>query len=372
MANTFLTVKEIARTALLRLRANEVMTKFVNRDFQDEFKKRGDTIQARVPFVAVANDFTTSISTQDINEQSVDIKLDKIADVSFEITSKQKTLSIEDFQFEVIDPAVVALAEKIDQDLNGLYIDVPFFFGTGGTTPSTLSSLAGVRKVLADNKVPNSLRHLVIDTTAAAALLSLDSLVEIDKSGMSETLRDAVLGRIYGFQLAESQHIKDHTAGGYSVLGDVTAAGTADDFSVVLTSAAGTSTDVLLKGDLLDIDGNQHVVTADTVAAVAGVVSAEVYPAVPVGGYPGTGSGTVTFVPDHTANLAFHRNAFTLAVRPMALPSGGADGYVTSFDGLSLRVVQDYDAITKKEIISFDILYGMKVTQPTLAARLLG
>lgn len=368
MANTFLTTQTIARQALLRLRANEVMTQFVNRDFENEFADQGDTVRARVPATATANEFTTTITVQDITEDSTNVQLDKIADVSFELTSKQRTLNIEDFTFQVIEPAVTAIAEKIDQDINAKYVDVPYFAGTAGTTPSTLADIAAVRKVLADNKVPNSQRRLVLDTAATASMLALDSLVEVDKSGMDETLRNAIIGRVYNFELAESQHINDHTAGVYAALLDVTATGSAAATSVTLTSAAGTSTATLLQGDLMTIAGNQHVVTADTAAAVAGVVTAAIYPAIPTGGYS---ADAVTFVASHTANLAFHRNAITLAVRPMALPEG-ANGYVTSFDNLAIRVVEDYTASTKLHTISFDILYGIKVTQPELAARLLG
>lgn len=372
MANTFITVKEIARETLIRLRANEVMAGLVNRDFQNEFSDRGDTIQARVPVNLVANDFTTTISPQDISEQSVDIKLDQIADTSVALTAKERTLNIEDFSFQVIEPAATALAAKIDSKLMELYKDIPYWSGTSGTTPATLASLANTRMCLNKNKVPNGSRRLVIDPEAGASLLSLDSLVEVDKAGMDEALREAMLGRLYGFEIAETQNILTHTAGLYSILADVTAVGAAAATSVVLTSAGGASTDTLLRGDLLTIGGNQHVVTADTAAAIAGAVTASIYPAVPTGAY----AGAAVVFPDqtataHTPNLAFHRNAITLAIRPLVLPSD-KEAYVTSFDGISIRVTEGYDMDTKKDTISFDVLYGMKVTQPELACRLLG
>lgn len=370
MPNAFLTVQEIARESLLRLRENQVMARLVHTDFSNEFSNKGDTVQVRKPATFTADEFTSTISPQNITESNVLVKLDKIADVSVEITSKQRTLNIQDFGFQVIDGAMQAIAQKIDTDLHGLYVDIPYFYGAGGTTPAALTDIVGVRKVLQDNKVPNAMRRLVVDTAAEAKFLTIDSFVEADKSGTTAALREANLGRLMGFDNYASQNVKDHTAGGYSALTDVKATATAGATSILLESTAGASTSTLLAGDVFKTaDGQQFVVTATTAAAVAGDIAAvAVYPAV---GAALTASD-VTFGKSHTANLAFHRNAFAFVNRPMELPMGGADGYVANFEGLSLRVVQDYTMSTKVHTISFDILYGVKTLQPELAARLLG
>ena len=51
---------------------------------------------------------------------------------------------------------------------------------------------------------------------------------------------------------------------------------------------------------------------------------------------------------------------------------GGASSYVTSFEGIALRVTAGYDISTKKEILSIDTLYGVKAVYPELAVRHLG
>lgn len=369
MANTFLTVQEIAREALLRLRENQVMARLVHTDHSNEFSTKGDTIKVRKPATFEAKDFTTTTAPQDITEGYVDVKLDRIADVSVDITSKEMTLNIQDFGFQVLDGAMHAIAQKIDEDLMGLYADIPYFYGTGGTTPSALADIVGVRKVLQDNKVPNAMRRLVVDTAAEAKFLTIDSFVEADKSGTTQALREANLGRLMGFDNYASQNVRDHTAGAYSALADVTATATAGATSITLTSAAGASTAKLSAGDVFQTaDGQQFVVTEDTAAAVSGVVTAAVYPAVG----SALSASAVTFGKSHTANLAFHRNAFAFVNRPMELPQGGAEGYVASFEGLSLRVTRGYSMASKVHQISFDILYGVKTLQPELAARLLG
>lgn len=368
MANTFLTVNEIAKESVMRLNNNLVMAGLVHRDFSNEFADKGDTIQVKKPATFVANEFTTAIEAQDIEESNVLVKLDKIADVSVEVTSKQLSLNIQEFGAQIVQPAMEALAQKIDSDIMGLYADIPYTFGTAGSTPNSLAAIAGVGKVLNTNKAPTSNRSLVLDPEAQAALIVLDAIAGADKSGSTQALREASMGRILGFDSFMSQNVKTHTKGGYAALADVTAAGTAGETSVVLTSTAGTSTAKLAKGDILVIEGENYVVTAETSAAVDGVVTATVYPALK----ETVTASDVTFVASNVSNLGFHKNAFSLVTRPQELPLGGANGYIANYNGLPVRVTMGYSMSSKINTISFDILYGTKTLTQELAVRFLG
>lgn len=368
MANTFLTTQEIAREALIRLRENQVMARLVHTDYSNEFSFKGDTISVRKPAVFTANEFTSTISTQDVSESSVAVSLDKIADVSVAITSKQMTLNIEDFGTQVLDGAMNAIAQKIDSDLHALHVDIPYFYGTAGTTPSAVSDVTGVRKVLNANKVPMQMRNLVMDEDADAKFLELEAFRAVDKTGATAALREASLGRLFGFDNYMSQNVETFDTGvtaATAVAVDGAVASGATSMDIDATTLTGT----IKKGTLFTVAGNtqQFTVTADATAAT-NAATVSFYPAT-------TGfddDAVVTLIADHTANLAFHKNAFAFVNRPMALPSGGADGYQTSFEGLSIRVTQDYSISTKTETMSFDILYGVKTLYPELAAKLIG
>lgn len=368
MANTFLTVQEIAREALIRLRENQVMARLVHTDYSNEFSNRGDTITVRKPAVFTANEFTSSISTQDVTESSVAVALNKIADVSVAVTSKQMTLNIEDFGSQILDGAMQAIAQKIDTDLHSLYVDIPYYFGTAGTTPDALTDLAGARKILQDNKVPATMRNLVMDTSAEAAFLALDAVVNAEKSGSTAALRDANLGRLMGFDVFASQNVADFTTGITAAASPaVDGAVSAGDTTMTIDSAT-SLTGTVKKGTKFSVGGYQFVVTADATAA-SNSVDISFYPAAPAAI---SDNAAVTFIGSHTANLAFHKNAFAFVNRPMALPSGGADGYVANFENLSIRVTRGYTMSSKTETISFDILYGVKTLYPELAGILLG
>ena len=96
-----------------------------------------------------------------------------------------------------------------------------------------------------------------------------------------------------------------------------------------------------------------------------------IYPNLPVGAT--LAGAAITVLPAHTANMAFHRNAFGLVVRPLSLPESVRAEIVTDdVTGLSVRVVFGWDTNTQSEIISIGMLYGVTVLDPRLATRILG
>lgn len=374
MANTILTPSIIAKEALMQLRNNTVMASLVHRDYSQEFVAGvGNTVTIRKPATFEAQEFnrTTGIQIQDATEGSETVVLDKLLDVSFEVTSEQLTMDIKDFSEQLLIPAMQGFANKIDQYLLGLYKEVPFNFGTAGSTPNEISDITGARKILNDNKVPFANRNLVIDTAAEDKFLQLATFHEADKVGDDGTaLREASLGRKFGFNIFMDQNVKNHTkgtltgdAGTIKVKGAVSAGAT----QIVIDGTNLTGT--LVKGDVITISGNSYVVTENT-TATANEIAVKLYP--PTTDIPNDTEVIVTST--HTANLAFHKNAFALVSRPLALPRGlsSEQKAIVNYDGFGLRVIYDYNSQYKKDVISIDMLCGVKALSPELACRLLG
>jgi len=119
------------------------------------------------------------------------------------------------------------------------------------------------------------------------------------------------------------------------------------------------------KGDILKIDGATYTVTADTDVEGA-EVKLSIYPALTA-----KAGAEATVIGDHTANLIFHPDAFAFITRPLQAPAG-VESYVTTYNGISLRVVRGYDMKYKREILSMDVLYAFKTVYPELALRYLG
>lgn len=368
MSNNLLSVNEIAKESLMRLQNNLVMGGLVYTDFEDVFSNKGDTVNVRKPATFTAKEFTTATEAQGINESTVAVKLDKIADVTVEVTSKELGLNIQDFGNQVIDGAMQALAQKIDADLLELYKDVPYVSGTAGQTPAALADIANIGKALNNNKVPFANRKLVIDPEAQAKLIILDAIAGADKSGSTQGLRDANMGRVLGFDSYLDQNVVTHTKGTL----DANATGTVDvsTDATKVTVASGGNKGTVKKGDIVkfaDVTGT-YVVVADAVTDADGAGIFNVYPALK----EDITTKKITVTGAHVANLGFHKNAFALVNRPQALPMGGATGYVANYNGLSIRVTMGYTMSSKVNTVSFDILYGVKTLQPELACRMLG
>lgn len=377
MANEFITIKNIARQTLPRLIENLVFPNLVHKDYSNDFVTgQGATIQVKKPVILTASDFdeSTGVSAQDVKEQSVEVTLDKLADVSVEFGAIQRCTNVDDLNRLFLEPAAVALAQKINSDGLNVYKDIPYVTGTAGTTPSTLADITAARLSLNNRNVPLAPRTALWDPNAESKFLELDTFVEADKSGTTQALREGSLGRIMGFDNYMSQSVKTHTKGTLATAGTagkkifLKGAATAAT-TVVLDTDDTALTGTLKKGDILTFtkSGVTSVVTVtEDAEAATNEISVKVYPALTA-----ADNAEVTITGNHTANLAFHPSAFAFVTRPLVAPQG-VQSYVTSYNGITLRVVIGYDMKYKKEMLSMDVLYGYKTMYPELATRVMG
>lgn len=368
MAHEFITVKNIARQVLPRLLENLVFPNLIHKDYSNDFVQgQGATIQVKKPVILEAKEFNEAegVETQDVKEESVEVTLDKLATVDIEFGAIQRAVNVDDMNRLFLEPAAVALAEKINKDGLVLYKDIPYIAGTAGVTPSSLNDLAAVRRVLNANKVPVAGRNAVWDTEADASFTTIPAIVNAEKSGSTAALREGSIGRIFGLDNYMSQAVRQHKKGTLGADAKPKAATKAG--ATKLTLAATSLTGTLVKGDILTILKKTYVVTEDATAA-SNEITVNIYPALQD---DVTTTTVVTLTGDHTANLAFNPNAFAFVTRPLVVPAG-VEAYTTAYNGISLRVVRGYDMKYKKEMLSMDVLYGYKTMYPELAVRALG
>ncbi len=374
MANSFLTMKNIAREALPVLANNLVFPNLIHQDYSSDFVGKGETIQIEKPPVYEANDFTGSITIQDTNMASVDVTMDRLADVSVEVSSKDLSLSVPDFVDKVSGPMAVALAEKINAEGLQLVRDIPYFSGVAGTTPSELTDFSAIRKGLNNKKAPSADRSAVWDVDADTKFTEINNLIRLSESGEAKALREGEIGKIYGLSNYYSQDVYTHAAGDATAASDPKVNGAVAEGVTAMAIDASAMNGALKKGDLMTIAGTTYVVAADTAEASGNAIaSVTFYPAAPAGGI--ADDADIVFADSSAGgsvrNVGFHKNAFCFVTRALALPSD-ADGYVTSYNGITLRVVRSYDITSKKEIMSMDVLYGFKTIYPELAHVRLG
>ena len=385
--NTIITPNLIAKEALMQLKNNMVMGGRVHKEYKNEFVsaaggKSGGTVSIRKPVKFEASDGATRIP-QDVSESTIDFSINKRKHVSWKFSTQDLTLSIEEYSKRYITPAAIALANIVDSDLCNLYKDIFMASGAAGTTPTTFTGFGGAAKTLNKHSVPVEDRSLVLDPesqlNAAALLVGL-----YNPSMVEGSVRNLKIGPLAGFDVFMDQNIKAHTAGtgaNYAVDG-----ASQTGSSILVKTGTGT----LVVGDIITIAGVngvnpvsrastgelQKFTVTGAYAGGAGTIS--VYPPIITSGAYQTVSGSpadsaaIVLVASHTANMAFHKNAFGLVMCPIELPDGAAFKHRETHDDISIRVVKDYDIDSDEDIIRLDILYGVKTIYPELACRLLG
>jgi hypothetical protein len=73
---------------------------------------------------------------------------------------------------------------------------------------------------------------------------------------------------------------------------------------------------------------------------------------------------------DYYIGLGFHRDAFAFASADLVMPKGVDFSAREVFDGISLRIVRQYDINNDNLPCRIDVLYGYKTIRPQLACRL--
>ena len=351
--NTFLTPEVVAKEALMVLTGNLVMADLVHRDYADEFVAVGDTVSIRKPAKFAAKNFTGTTENQEITEGSVPVKLDRFRDVTVAVTSKQLSLDIADFSKQVVEPAMQAIAQAIDEDLLAVGIENAAFVKTGEDAPVDLSDLAALAKHLDLQKAPAADRSLVLHPEHKYRYALTDNLSAVSYAGDNGCLRDALLGRIYTLDTYMDQNAPDSAADQPGV-GGFTVTGTMGESEVTVDGTVAAGDGFILGGYLYRFTkGGSGKVTIDQKLMQDAAAQA-------------------VYCVNCPSSLAFHKNALALVTRNLSLPMGASRAAYAEANGLGVRVVYDYDSATKTDKISFDIIYGIAALEPKLICALRG
>lgn len=406
MPNTLITPSIIAKEALFQLKNNLVMGNLVHRDYTREFVKVGSTISVRKPVRFRAVTGATRVD-QDVIEGTVPIVMDQRRHVSWNFSSQELTLTIEDYSERYIKPAMIALAQQVESSLTGLYTRIPSLVGTPGTTPSTFLALGAARQRLVENMVPMGDTLNAVMDPAAALQIANDMKQQFQPAKQLTAMERVKIGRYAGFETYEAQSIVPHLNGARGGTPLVNGANQHSDASpqansqtLVLDAAGLSVTNWARAGDVFTIagvfainkntgqaypylqpftvlnaansDGSGNVTLTIAPAIVASATS----PYRNVSAAPAD-NAAITFLSGTAAtafaqNLCFHKNAFALVTADLELPDGAAFKAREAADNLSVRVVKDYDVDNDNDIIRLDILYGVQAIYPELAVRLTG
>lgn len=389
MANSILTPTQVTRKALMILHQKCNFIGRIDRQYDDRFADSGAKIGTALT-IRLPNEYTVTTGAtmvaQDTSEQSTVLTVATQKHVAFNFTSVDLTMSLDDYSERILEPAISVLAANVEADALSMYKDVYNQVNNVGAA-ATYVKLLNVRKTMVDNLTP-------MDKTATMTLNTQDNVDLVDAMKglfqpsqiIAEQMRDGSLGKTAGFEFFENTLLVKHTSGtdanGYTING-------ATQTGATLAVATGAGT--FKKGDILTLAGcnrvhpetkadtgssQQFVVTADY-AGGAGNVS--ISPSITTSGArqncfaSPTNGGAVTKIGGNGAvygiSLGFHKTAFGFVTADLVMPKGVHFGGREVMDGISMRIVADYDIINDKFPARVDVLYGFKTLRAQLAAR---
>ena len=401
MANSLLTIDMITRKALEILENNLVITRNVNRQYDDSFAvegaKIGSTLRIRLPDRALVTD-GAALQVQSDNEQFTSLTVSSQKHVGVNFTSAELALSLDDFAERVLKPRISQLASSVDADVANAYNGIYQSVGTPGTTPATSLVLLQANQKLNEAAAPMSPRYLTVNPAANAGLVEGMKGLFNPVSTVSKQFKGGMMGEgILGFdEIGMSQSIKQFVTGSRS--GSITVNGTVSAQGASTISFNGTTGHTLAVGDVFTIANvfavnpqtrestgslQQFVVTAANTAAASKFTDVSISPAIytashalaTVNSFP-QNLAAVTFVgaasTQFPQNLVYHKDAITMATADLIMPQGVDMASRQVHNGISMRIVRQYDINNDRMPCRIDVLYGYSVIRPQMAVRLWG
>ena len=401
MANSLLTIDMITRKALEILENNLVITRTVNRQYDDSFAvegaKIGSTLRIRLPDRALVTD-GAALQVQDDNEQFTTLTVSSQKHIGVNFTSAELTMQLDDFAERVLKPRISQLASSIDADVANSYKSIFQSVGTPGTTPATSLVLLQAQQKLNESAAVMSPRYATVNPAANAGLVEGLKGLFNPVNTISRQFKNGLMGEgVLGLEeINMSQSIKQHTTG--SRTGAHTVTTTVSTQGQATINITGTGSQTIAAGDVFTIANvyavnpqtrestgslQQFVVTEAATAAGGAYTAVKIAPAIytssnalaTVDSFP-QATATVTFLgsasTQYPQNLVYHKDAISFATADLLLPQGVDMASRQVHNGISMRVVRQYDINNDRLPCRIDVLYGFSAIRPPMAVRLWG
>jgi len=401
VANSLLTIDMITRKALEILENNLVITRTVNRQYDDSFAvegaKIGSTLHIRLPDRALVTD-GAALQVQDDNEQFTTLTVSSQKHIGVNFTSAELTMQLDDFAERVLKPRISQLASSIDADVANSYKSIFQSVGTPGTTPATSLVLLQAQQKLNESAAVMSPRYATVNPAANAGLVEGLKGLFNPVNTISRQFKNGLMGEgVLGLEeINMSQSIKQHTTG--SRTGAHTVTTTVSTQGQATINITGTGTQTIAAGDVFTIanvyavnpqtrestGSLQQFVVTEAATAVAGAYTAvKIAPAIytssnalaTVDSFP-QATAAVTFLgsasTQYPQNLVYHKDAISFATADLLLPQGVDMASRQVHNGISMRVVRQYDINNDRLPCRIDVLYGFSAIRPPMAVRLWG
>ena len=419
MANNLLTISKITKEITMILENELTFTNKVNKNYDDQFAvsgaKIGATVNVRKPgrFVGTTG---PALAVEDFYESSVPVTLTTQFHVDTQFSEIDLTLSMDLFSERVIQPALAAIANKVDRD--GLVMaknNTANIVGVAGTAPTGLITYLNAAAYLDSEGAPrDGKRSVIIEPFTSATIVDSLKGLFTPSGKIGEQYTKGMMGKdAAGMDWMMDQNVVSQTFGAWATTAGTLTANTTGAFTGSISSGwASNSTITLTNSQTLTLQQGDTITIANVLAAnpqnrqayganklrsfvvntavtgAAGTISVNVSPAIITAGQfqnvvvsstsataavtPFSIAGTTATAVVSPQNILMHRNAFTFACADLELPGGVHFGGRASNKqtGTSVRIVRQYTINNDSMPCRLDVLYGWAPIYPELACRI--
>lgn len=401
MSNTAVTSSIVASEVLAILKNRLSFSAAVNRDYEDEFTGAmnkgyapGQTINIKKPSRYTYRAGRVAVPQASV-ETTVPLTLSQGgADLNF--TALERTLMFPNKSVEnKISSAVATVVNEIDrQGLTLAHYSTFNLTNAAGALPTTaataLAIVTDANRRLDEMAAPRDGERTLIMNPAlnGASIQGFAGLFNNSKQLNKQFDRGLMVDSL-GIAYGMDQNVDVHTNGA-GTASNINGANQTGSTITVAATGAGTIT----RGTIITLPGvfavnpqnrtstgvlMDFVITADV---AQGATSLPISPALVVSGasqnVSASPTNTTAFVirgaasTAYATNIAFHRDAFTLAMVPMWKPEAGMGAKVSqkTSDGFTVKVTDFYDGINDNAIMRIDVLFGWAATYPELSSKI--
>lgn len=383
MANTITNVlPKMLAQGVMALRQNSVLPRLVNRGYESLAEQKGNVVNIPIPSAITARDITASV-TMNSNVDSAPtvalVTLDVWKEAPFQMSDNDFLSADGGFIPMQASEAIKSLANAADVYIASKHTGIFGMAGTPGSSPFNASlNMASRAAMLLDRQLaPVDNRSAVIDPIAKENLLINSAVLQADQRGDTGGIIKGTIGEKLGFVWYMNQNLTRYTPGTGWASGNIasTVGGAIGDTTLNIINA--TASGQIKVGDIFsfvaDTSSHQYVVTVTNTVSATVQVAITFTPALKAA--VATGATLLVVSAIYTVNLAFHRDAFAFASRPLAGGGQSAVGNIFQADtdpisGLALRL--ELSRQYKQDTYSYDLLCGANLVRAELAAKIAG
>jgi hypothetical protein len=389
--NTLLNTNMLLAKSLVILHQKINIVGSVNRTYDDSFAqsgaKIGTSVRIRLPVQYTVSSGPT-LAVQNSVETNTTLTVNTQNHVDFSFSSTELTMNIDQFAARYLEPAMCVLAASLEsQFVNIVYPQI--YNQVGVTGAQTFKNFLAGRKALLDNLAPQSKQWMArINTQDNVDMVDQLKGLFQQSTAIASQYTDGVMGYTAGFEFAENTFLNTYTRGaenGAYTLNGVPATG-ATTAVVAAGAGAGNAGDIFTIANVFRVHPEtkintgvlqQFVLTA-AYAGGAGTISFS-----PAMNYSATGQQNINAAPGTSAaitfldtastargqSLVYHPDFATFATADLVQPGGVDMSSRQTKDGISMRLVRQYDINNDVFPARLDVLWGAAVLRPQLACR---